>query len=131
MDRLTFAIPCATMVFSYVLIWLFIWSNGKYLKKFGHDDIRGKILKREILVIKTISFVCLCYILFVTSNLFCPQMFGTWFGVCDIIRCLYYFQYSLNFFIYAASNDQYRKAYLFFLKRMNPMEKYNSMYIVW
>ena len=126
-----FTIPCVIMILSYVLIWWFIWSNGKYLKKYGHDDIRLKISKREVLVIKTISFVCLCYIFWVTSNLICPQMFGTWIGYCNYIcRCLYYFQYSLNFFIYALSNDQYRKAYLFFLKRINPMEQYNSMYFI-
>ena len=32
------------------------------------------------------------------------------------VYCLYWSQYSLNFFIYAARSDQYRKAYLYFLQ---------------
>ena len=30
------------------------------------------------------------------------------------LHFLYWFQYSANFFIYAARSDQFRKAYLFF-----------------
>ena len=35
------------------------------------------------------------------------------------IYCLYWFQYSINFFIYAARCEQYRKAYKYFLKNVN------------
>ena len=32
------------------------------------------------------------------------------------IYALYWLQYSLNFFIYAARNEQYRQAYMLYLK---------------
>ena len=116
---------------SYIAIFWFIWSNGKYWKQNGDTDVKEHVTKRELLVIRTISLVCICYIVFVTSNVYCAQIFGTWLQACNVIRCLYYFQYSLNFFIYAASSYQYRQAYLFFLQRINPLESYNSMYFDW
>ena len=41
------------------------------------------------------------------------------------IYCLYWFQYSINFFIYAARCEQYRKAYKYFLIHVNIQFIYN------
>ena len=118
------------MIVSYVMIWCFIWTNGKYLKKFGHEDLRKVISKREIQATRTLFLVCLCYLLFVvpislldTLNLL--DQYQQW----DLIlRSLYYLQYSLNVFIYAVKSEQYRQAYVYFLQSNFPflLTKVNS-----
>ena len=40
------------------------------------------------------------------------------------VYCLYWFQYSLNFFIYAARGGQYRKAYKYFLIQVKYVNSY-------
>ena len=66
---------------------------------------------------------CFCYFFFVTpiafANLFPhrshenPERIAILYLV---LLCLYWLQYSANFFIYAARCDQYRKAYVYFLQ---------------
>ena len=79
--------------------------------------MRKALTKREIRTTWTLFLVCFCYFLFVmpialvniidkkSNN---PQLHLALF-------CLYWLQYSLNFFIYAARSEQYRKAYSYFI----------------
>lgn len=79
--------------------------------------MRKALTKREIRTTWTLFLVCFCYFLFVMPialvNILdkksdSPQLHLGLF-------CLYWLQYSLNFFIYAARSEQYRKAYVYFL----------------
>ena len=49
----------------------------------------------------------------------CLLLFGiyneTWYWA---IYCLYWLHYSVNFYVYAGSNVQFRQAYVFFLKEV-------------
>ena len=117
MDTITIGIPSVIMILSYGIIWWFIWKNGKYLKKVGHDDLKKVISKREIQTTKTLFMVCLCYLLFVVPISWTDtQKIIDKYPVVDLaLRSLYYLQYSLNFFIYAAKSEQYRQAYSYLL----------------
>ena len=117
MDAITIGIPSVIMILSYGIIWWFIWKNGKYLKKVGHDDLKKVISKREIQTTKTLFMVCLCYLLFVVPISWTDtQKIIDKYPVVDLaLRSLYYLQYSLNFFIYAAKSEQYRQAYSYLL----------------
>ena len=117
MDTITIGIPSVIMILSYGIIWWFIWKNGKYLKKVGHDDLKKVISKREIQTTKSLFLVCLCYLLFVVPISWADtQHIIDEYPVVDLIlRSLYYLQYSLNFFIYAAKSEQYRQAYSYLL----------------
>ena len=117
MDAITIGIPSVIMILSYGIIWWFIWKNGKYLKKVGHDDLKKVISKREIQTTKSLFLVCLCYLLFVVPISWADtQQIIDEYPVVDLIlRSLYYLQYSLNFFIYAAKSEQYRQAYSYLL----------------
>ena len=118
MDAITIGIPSLIMILSYGMICCWCWTNGKYLKKIGHDDLKKVISKREVQTTKTLFMVCLCYLLFVAPiSLADTQQLLEKHPVWDLLlRILYYLQYSLNFFIYAAKSEQYRQAYTYFLK---------------
>ena len=45
-------------------------------------------------------------------------VFEDFFVTSIIIYCFYWLQFCTNFFIYAISNEQYRKAFLFFLQNV-------------
>ena len=118
MDIITIGIPSVIMILSYGIIWWFAWKNGKYLKRIGHDDLKKVISKRENQTTKTLFMVCLSYLLFVAPiSLADTQELLEKHPLWDLLlRILYYLQYSLNFFIYAAKSEQYRQAYEYFYK---------------
>ena len=69
---------------------------------------------------KTLALVFVCYFLFMT-----PLIMMHFIHIFDIsfddnlylaAACIYLLQYSLNFVIYAARNDQYRQAYMLYLR---------------
>ena len=69
---------------------------------------------------KTLALVFVCYFLFMT-----PLITMHFIHIFDIsfddnlylaAACIYLLQYSLNFVIYAARNDQYRQAYMLYLR---------------
>lgn len=66
----------------------------------------------------TILFICLSYIVFVMPISLCnvldPDVNNP--NIHLGAFCLYWSQYSLNFVVYAARSEQYRKAYIAFLK---------------
>ena len=120
-DIITIGIPAVIMIVSYIMIWWFIWTNGKYLKQFGHEDLRKVISKREIQATRTLFLVCLCYLLFVVPiSLLDTLNLLDQYQVFLILRSLYYLQYSLNVFIYAVKSEQYRQAYVYFLQSNFP-----------
>ena len=133
LTQLELGLTTFTIIISYCLIWHFIWSNGKYLKENGHDDLRKAISKREIQTTQTIFMVCLFFILFVTLPEFIWH--SIWihkYPVVELIlQCLYYLQFSINFIFYAAKSKQYRQAYYYFLRRKVPLlTTFNSMYLL-
>ena len=84
------------------------------------------INQKEIQLTWTLFAICFSFILFVM-----PMVLHVIFVDLELyedspyigspIYALYWLQYSLNFFIYAARSDQYRKAYLFFLNKVSMM----------
>ena len=113
--------PGSIMVLSYSVIWVHIWTNGKYLKRTGHNDIKKALIKREIQFIKTFFIVILFYIIcgMATSiKLVDTGIFAKHSGLLRVIVFFWYLQFSLNCFIYAVKSEQYRKAYSFFLQQV-------------
>ena len=77
--------------------------------------------QREIKVTWTLFLICLIYILsvmpmIVYDTLVDLEIYQGNSYIAVPAYCLYWSQYSLNFFIYAARSDQYRKAYLYFFQ---------------
>ena len=89
--------------------------------------MKKAMLIREIRMSRTIFLVCFSYYLFVIL----PVLVGE---VMDVksqhpllmlgLYFVYWSQYSINFFIYAARSEQYRKAYVYFLKKVIKKEYY-------
>ena len=77
--------------------------------------------QKEAQTTRTLFMVCLCFVVFVMPMETYDILFyldllphGGNSYVYLPLHLLYWFQYSANFFIYAARSDQFRKAYLFF-----------------
>ncbi len=86
---------------------------------FFSQILRHQITARDQRVTSMICTICLCYL---ACN--APFVAVTLSGVgrkAPIVRKItenvFFMQYTLNFVVYAASNKQYREAYLFFLGR--------------
>ena len=93
----------------YSYIWYYIWKNR------GHS-----LNQKEFSTTMTLFMICFCYFIFVMPITICHilQDLGGHQSnpmVYLAVYCLYWFQYSFNFFIYAFRSGQYRKAYKFFL----------------
>ena len=116
--------PCIVMVLSYSVIWWYIWSNDKYLKGFGHNtSFKEIIFKRELQTAKAFFVVVLCYLLFggiplTLLNHIDPQIQIKYPAISYGFAFLFYLQYSLNIFIYAAKSEQYKKAYYYFFRQV-------------
>ncbi len=69
---------------------------------------------------RTLFWVCFCYFLFVgpisLANIFDTEVNNPEANLG--LFYLYWLQYSLNFIIYAARSEQYRKAYVYFLTKV-------------
>ncbi|TRY76927.1 hypothetical protein TCAL_13052 [Tigriopus californicus] len=118
---IAFGIPCFVILISYSVIWCYAKNSAKYLRQSSEEN-RRLVMKRESSMTRTLFAICVCYIIFVgpiaivniidpTGQL--PALHLTFF-------CLYWFQYSLNFLIYAARCQQYKRAYAFLLGQMFP-----------
>lgn len=113
-----FSIPCILTTLSYVFILYNVLNVNKFLRQNGHSAIKKAISKREIKTTWTLFFICFSYFLFVlpitlintiNEDATLPELHLGF-------HCLYWLQYSLNFFIYAARIEQFRNAYSYFLK---------------
>ena len=133
-----FTVPCIATTFSYLVIWYYMWSNHKYLKTVGHryrlsfsfttslnvcfhySDLKEMITKREMKTTWTLFMVCFCYFIFVMPitlvNVVNVQLDEPKLHLA--LFCIYWLQYSLNFFIYAGRSEQYRKAYSYFIHKV-------------
>ena len=92
---------------------------------FLYRNIKAALDKREKRTTMTLFMICFCYFLFVMpialvniidDTHFSPQLHLALF-------CVYWLQYSLNFFIYAGRSEQYRKAYWYFLRKVSSVFK--------
>jgi hypothetical protein len=64
----------------------------------------------------TICIICFCYLCCNVPPVFI-RIFDVNLGfLSHFLSSFYWMQYSLNFVVYAASNKQYREAYLLFLR---------------
>ena len=71
----------------------------------------------------TLFIVCFCFSLFVTARFITKvllelQKFEGSQWMLLVTYIMYWFHYTINFFIYAARSGQYRKAYLFFFEEV-------------
>ncbi len=82
--------------------------------------MRKALVKRDIKMTWTLFLVCFCYFIFVGSValLYIIDNHVKIPFLNLAIHCFYWFQYSLNFLVYAARSGQFRKAYLYFLKKV-------------
>ena len=115
-------VPCGVMVISYGFIWWYIFSNDKELKRVVHNDVRKVITKRERQTAMTFFSVFLCYFVCVipsTPIIYLIHGSNDDYPFLNFVTgCLFYLQFSINIFIYAAKSEQYKKAYIYFLKKV-------------
>ena len=78
--------------------------------------IQENISRSEAKITWSLFLVCFCYFIFVLPITFIHEVHGY---VHLVGMCIYWLQYSLNFIIYAARIEQYRKAYILFLGEVN------------
>ena len=85
-----------------------------------HRNIKKALDKRERRTTLTLFMVCFCYFLFVMPIALVNIIDDTSTSpkLHLALFCIYWLQYSLNFFIYAARSEQYRKAYWYFLRKV-------------
>ena len=107
----------------YLKITCFIWF---LIDKWLFSSTREFLCKRERRTTWTLFLVCFCYFFFVLplpAHLILQDLDIFNPNIISYIRlgtlCLYWCQYSANFFIYAARSDQFRKAYIYFLKNVS------------
>ena len=112
------------MLLSYGVIWWYILSNDRKLKRVdSRKEIRKVITERELQTAMTFFSVFLCYFVCVIPvtlvNMISPDILIKSPGLNFALGCLYYSQFSINIFIYAAKSEQYKKAYIYFLKKVS------------
>ena len=118
LDSIAFIIPCIIIIVSYGYIW--------YCMKHLSIDQQFQVnysSQKEARITWTLFLVCFCFMLFELPLTIYKTIYdlGLVEGNAYISMALYFlywFQYSLNFFIYAVRSDQFRKAYFFFLKEV-------------
>ena len=84
------------------------------IKAFFSLSITQKLLnKNERRITWTLFLICMCYFVFVLPITFVHEV-DAYIHLGAL--CIYWLQYSLNFVIYAARIEQYRRAYVLFLR---------------
>lgn len=132
------AIPCLIILTSYVAIISYTWKLGKDLHKPGYwnknkhkfnyvihfpfrsssASLQSSVNQRNMKMTLTTSLVCSVYLISVTPITLTKVMSGVSAEVYLLTYCIYWLQYSANFFIYAARSEDYRKAYCGFLSKL-------------
>ena len=103
-----------------VYVWFeFLWIRCYHT--FLYRNIKAALDKREKRTTMTLFMICFCYFLFVMPIALVNIIDDTHFSprIHLALFCVYWLQYSLNFFIYAARSEQYRKAYWYFLRKVS------------
>ena len=79
---------------------------------------KEKLQERDLKMTWTLLLICSCYIIFVMpiSVINMLDDFAYSYLLHLTFYCIYWFQYTLNFVIYAFRSKQYRKAYVYFLQ---------------
>ena len=119
---ITFTLPCSFILISYAVFLKHILNHSSFLKIHATTDVKKAIAKRELKTTWTLILVCTCFIVFVGPLALLYYFFKASIPSPEVdllIFCLYWCQYSLNFVIYAAKSEQYRKAYKFFLTKVS------------
>ena len=115
--------PLIIIIVCYSIIWGQIWSQDKYLKEVGNNDIKKMIAKREIQFAKTFFMVVLAYFISVVPirllNLIDRQILARHPNLLRVFSYCWYLQYSLNCLIYAIKSEQYRKAYSYLFQQVS------------
>ena len=112
-------IPSVIILISYGYIWFKSRQNEKRMNNLLHKKSGNESDK----LARTLLLICLSYLLFVvpfiTYSAFIDVGFFEGTPIASItIYSFYWLQFCTNIFIYALSNDKYRKAYVFFLKHV-------------
>lgn len=98
-----------------------------------YSDLKEMITKREMKTTWTLFMVCICYFIFVMPitlvNVVNVQLDEPTLHLA--LFCIYWLQYSLNFFIYAGRSEQYRKAYSYFIHKVSHLIWYLNLINVW
>lgn len=102
----------------YTMIWRKVRKDTTYLKDIGNNSM--DLQHRELKMTRTILTLILTHFIFYTPFLlFQGLLFSNLIfqsdlthGIYFVLMCINHVGFCLNFFIYAASNEQYRNAYL-------------------
>jgi len=121
---IAFIVPLIMIVMSYFTIWRTAIKSSSSLKLNSILETRKQLQSRDMKMTWTLFGMCFCYIVFVAPIVLCTllEVQGEgWRGnvnlVCFIV---YWLQYTTNFVIYAARSEQYRKAYIQYIKTTVP-----------
>ena len=112
-------IPSVIILISYGYIWFKSRQNESRTNNLLHK----KSVNESDKLARTLLLICLSYLLFVvpfiTYSAFIDVGFFEGNQMASItIYSFYWLQFCTNIFIYALSNEKYRKAYVFFLKHV-------------
>ena len=126
MSVIAVTIPAMIIVVSYSTIWFYMWKNHQYLKQQGTTCTKNLLNRSESRTAWTVTIVVSCYFLFVLPQPikdiilnYLDEKSTSGLYLDKVTLCLYWLQFSLNFFIYAVRNSQYRQAYKYFLSKVN------------
>ena len=88
------------------------------LHRSSSASLQSSVNQRNMKMTLTTSMVCSVYLISVTPITLTKVMSGVSAEVYLLTYCIYWLQYSANFFIYAARSEDYRKAYCGFLSKI-------------
>ena len=115
-------LPFLIIIASYSYIWFYFWKNKNKFKRASEDEQTKKNIGKQIIrTTMTLFLVCSSnFILiiprFVSNTLYELEIYhGNSYGYL-VIYFFYWIHYAHNFFIYAVRSEQYRHAYLYFLR---------------
>jgi len=114
-----FFLPFCILTASYYLIYRKSKSSSKYLKSLSHEN-KQQLESRDGRLTLMILSVSGCFVIFVGPiamvNIIDHQVEAPKWHLGFFM--VYWLQYTLNFIIYALRNEQYRKAYKYFIFMM-------------
>ena len=108
----------ASISTSYLIIFYKSRNSRKEVERSGNKnaDLNNRVIKMtwtiSILIILNIT----CWLPYQIFNILIFDVFGPNFEhfYYDIVTALYFTQFSLNFFVYVARSEQYRKAFVYY-----------------
>ena len=131
-------LPFLVIFCSNVFLWKEVRSSSTYLRDSRYDKIhlllilplsgrsfysehmRNQLSARDQRMAKSICKLCMAYLIcnvpiIIYKGVYGNSIFGNSYVIL-FVSALFWMQSSVNFFIYAGSNKQYREAYFLFLK---------------